>query len=239
MGLNVAKEDKAFSVVLVEDHELMRQGIRSILASDEDVELVGEAGTAQEAVALICGSRPDVVIMDIQLRQGTGIDVSRAISTLAPDSKILVLSGHDDQRYVKSLTKLGVNGYLLKSASSHELLTALHQVASGCLIFDPGVSDTVKSLLEGEGDTADKGTEIRRLTARETEVLEHLRDGRMNHEIGAAMGISIKTVETHVANLLRKLDAQNRTQAVSKSGIARSRERSAAASRTTQAIDMA
>jgi two-component system response regulator DevR len=239
MGLDVAKEGKAFTVVLVEDHELVRQGIRGILASDEDVELVGEAGTAQEAVALICGSRPDVVIMDIQLRQGTGIDVSRAISTLAPNSKILVLSGHDDDQYVMSLAKLGVNGYLLKSASSHELLAALHQVASGCLIFGPGVSDTVKSLLEGDGDIGERRTGARRLTARETEVLEHLREGRMNHEIGAAMGISVKTVESHVANLLRKLDAQNRTQAVSKSRSVRFRGRSEAASRTDQTIDVA
>ena len=225
MELDVAKEDEKFTVVVVEDHELVRQGIRRMLASDENIELVGEAATAPEAVALICGSQPDVVILDIRLRLGTGMDVSRAISTLAPNSKILVLTGHDDDQYVISLAKLGVYGYLLKSASSHELLEALRQVASGCLIFGPGVSNTVKSLLKGHGEIFDKWAEARRLTARETEVIEHLREGRRNHEIGAAMGISTKTVETHVANLLRKLGAQNRTQAVLKSGIIRSRER--------------
>ena len=239
MDLDVAKEKREFTVVLVEDHELVRQGIRGILASDENVELVGEAATAQEAVAIICGSQPDVVILDIQLRQGTGMDVSRAISTLAPNSKILILTGYDNDQYVISLAKLGVNGYLLKSASPHELLEALHQVASGCLIFGPGVSNTVKSLLEGDGDIWDQRAEARRLTARETEVLEHLREGRTNHEIGAAMGISTKTVETHVANLLRKLGAQNRTQAVSKSGSVRSRRRPGAASHTIQTVDVA
>ncbi len=225
MELNVAAEEKEFTVVLVEDHELVRRGIRSTLATDENVELVGEATTAQDAVALICGSQPDVVILDIQLRQGTGMDVSRAVRTLAPNSKILVLTGHDDDQYVISLARLGVNGYLLKTVSSHELLKALRQVASGCLIFGPSASNTVKTLLEGDGHIQDRRAEGRRLTAREAEVLEHLREGRRNHEIGAALGIATKTVETHVANLLRKLGVQNRTQAVSKSGSIRSGER--------------
>jgi DNA-binding NarL/FixJ family response regulator len=150
--------------------------------------------------------------MDIRLRQGTGIDVVKAITASAPNTKTLVLSAYDDAAYVTSLARLRTSGYLLKSASAQELLRAVRVVAEDGMLYAPGISEKVKDLLTYP-QTRAGGDLSNSLTNRETEVIRHVSDGLTNREIARTMGISVRTVETYVKLLLWKLGARNRTHA--------------------------
>lgn len=136
------------TVFLVDDHELARQGVRKILDADGSIRVIGESTRSLEAISSISQLQPDVVILDIRLEQGSGIDVSRALRDLVPDTKILVLTAYDDEVYVKALAKLGVMGYLLKDASALELRRAVHDVAEGRLVFSSTVATQVTRLLQ-------------------------------------------------------------------------------------------
>lgn len=222
---NTARD--TITVILVDDHELARHGVRKLLSSDASIEVVGEAESSSEAISLIARLRPEVVILDIRLRQGNGIEVSRAVKKLAPDTKILVLSAYDDSQYVVSLVKLGVGGYLTKSSSAEDLIRAVHYAAKGWLVFSPDIADKLAKLVRGNGDAPfdeAKGGgglgEVARersgesLTGREAEVLQHMVRGLRNRDIAEAMGISSKTVEIHIHKILLKLGAKNRSQAI-------------------------
>ena len=216
------------TVVLVDDHELARQGVRSLLDTDPDIMVVGEADTSVEAIALIRRLQPDVVILDIRLRQGTGVDVTLAIKKLKLNTKVLILTAYDDPRYFRYLMRLGVQGYVTKDTSAEELAIAVHDVAA-CrpVLPKPGSLARHAPLVErGEFDvlrreqpesavadgrrTAAQGT----LTAREKEVLGCIARGLRNNEIADTMNIAPKTVEAHVEHVLAKLGAKSRTQAV-------------------------
>lgn len=214
-------------VVLVDDHELARHGVRQLLASDSDIEVVGEAESSWGAISLITRLRPEVAILDIRLRQGNGIEVSRSVKKLSPDTRILVLSAYDDSQYVVSMVKLGVSGYLTKSSSAQDLIKAVHYAARGWLVFSPDIADKLADLLqrddggsleEGSGEdglgeiVADRSRGS--LTGREAEVLQHLFRGLRNRDIADAMGISCKTVNVHIHRILQKLGARNRSQAI-------------------------
>ena len=216
------------TVVLVDDHELARRGVRKLLSSDASIEVVGEAESCWSALSLISQLRPDVVMVDIRLREGTGIDVSRAAKELAPDTRIVVLSAYDDSQYVVSMVKLGVSGYLTKSSSGDDLIRAVHYAAQGWLVFSPDIADKVVGLLRDNGGALPGETEgeveseelpqmqrsSRSLTTREAEVLQHMFRGLRNRDIAEAMGISTKTVEVHMHRILLKLGARNRSQAI-------------------------
>lgn len=216
------------TVILVDDHELARQGVRKLLGNDASIEVVGEAESCWRAISLIAELRPEVVILDVRLRDGSGIQVTRAAGKLAPDSRILVLSAYDDSQYVISMVKLGVSGYLTKTLSSEDLIRAVHYAAEGWLVFSPDIADKVASLLrrnasaplyesKGEGGCGELARGQRSgegLTGREAEVLQHMFRGLRNRDIAEAMGISIKTVEVHMHRILLKLGARNRSQAI-------------------------
>lgn len=215
-------------VVLVDDHELARHGVRRMLGSDTSIEVVGEAESCWSAISLITQLRPEVVILDIRLRDGSGIEVSRAAKKLAPDSKLLVLSAYDDSQYVVSMVKLGVSGYLTKSSSCEDLIKAVHCAAEGWLVFSPDIAHKVAGMLQkdggcssgdGEGEVGlEEPAKAQRsdqtLTGREAEVLQHMFRGLRNRDIAEAMGISAKTVEVHIHRILLKLGARNRSQAI-------------------------
>jgi DNA-binding NarL/FixJ family response regulator len=216
------------TVVLVDDHELARRGVRKLLSSDASIEVVGEAESCWGAISLIAQLRPNVVMVDIRLRDGTGIDVSRSVKELAPDTRIVVLSAYDDSQYVVSMVKLGVSGYLTKSSSGDDLIRAVHYAAEGWLVFSPDIADKVAGLLRDNGGALQNETEgevgseelpktqrsSQSLTAREAEVLQHMFRGLRNRDIAEAMGISTKTVEVHMHRILLKLGARNRSQAI-------------------------
>jgi DNA-binding NarL/FixJ family response regulator len=225
------KKDKVgetIKVILVDDHELARQGVRKLLGNDASIEVVGEAESCLSAISLIAQLRPQVVVLDIRLRDGSGIEVSRAVRKLAPDSRILVLSAYDDSQYVVSMVKIGVSGYLTKSSSGEDLIRAVHYAAEGWLVFSPDIAGKVANLLQRNGGAlldAGEGEwgfgELPRvhrsgenLSGREVEVLQHMFQGLRNRDIAEAMGISVKTVEVHIHRMLLKLGARNRSQAI-------------------------
>lgn len=201
-------------MVLVDDHPIFRQGIKALLGRDRSIKVIGEAVDRDDAIAVMSKLQPDVALLDIRLKEGSGIDVTRAGKELFPNTKILVLTAYDDDRYVRSLARLGVNGYLLKTVSAPELRMAVHYVAEGGLVFPPAIADQVSALMENGTKAATPTRFNRDLTAREAEVLEHMGQGLRNREIAESMGVSIKTVETHIEQVLLKLGAKNRTQAV-------------------------
>jgi DNA-binding NarL/FixJ family response regulator len=218
---------ETIKVILVDDHELARHGVRKLLGGDASIEVVGEAESCSGAISLISRLRPEVVILDIRLREGNGIEVSRAAKKLAPDTRILVLSAYDDSQYVVSMVKLGVSGYLTKSVSAEDLIRAVHYAARGWLVFSPEIADKLANLLRGNGgalfneaegdDRLGEGARqrpSRSLTAREAEVLQHMFRGLRNRDIADVMGISSKTVEIHMHRILLKLGAKNRSQAI-------------------------
>jgi DNA-binding NarL/FixJ family response regulator len=204
---------RQISVVLVDDHEMMRQGIRSILEGDRGVKIVGEASEGPEALSLIAELQPDIAIVDIRLREGSGVDVAKECKNLAPSTKMLIVSAYDDQHYVKSMIRLGVRGYLLKSASGRELRRAVRDVAEGHLVYPNGVSDIVIDVLSSRNGSATLRRPNPALTGREYEIMQRIAEGLTNREIAKALSISPKTVDSHVQRLLLKTGAATRKQA--------------------------
>jgi DNA-binding NarL/FixJ family response regulator len=209
-----ARAPSQISVVLVEDHELAREGMKHILEEDRRINVVGEAAGSEDAIAVIEELQPNVVVLDIRLRQGSGFDVVRASGRVAKETKILVLSAYDDDQYVRSLVRLGVRGYLVKTVSAGEFKRAIHDVAEGSLVFLSGIADKVLGLLQRNEQTSHRASANGGLTGRESEVLKQMGEGLTNGEIARALGISRKTVESHVQRLFLKMGATSRTQVV-------------------------
>ena len=201
------------SVLLVDDHELMRQGAKQSLQRDPAFRVVGEAAEGDEAIRMIQELKPDVVVLDIRLKDGdkSGVDIVRVLKKISPSTKALIFSAFDDEMYVKPLIKLGVRGYLVKTASTKEFKRAVLDVAQGNLVFPREIAGAVLGVIQTDksGPPATP-----HLTRRETEVLHHMGDGLTNKEIAETLEISLKTVEAHVQNLLNKLGVSSRTQAV-------------------------
>ena len=214
MVLGVAPVREAIKVVVIEDHEATRQKITDSFSKDQDIMVVGEAAGSEEAITLIGRLKPDVAIVDIRLRDGSGIDVSKAAKIIAPNTKILVLTAYDDEQYVRALAKLGVCGYLVKAGSTYELSRTVRDIAEGWLIFAPQVAVKISGFLSSDDVYPEQRRATPTLTARETEVLQHVASGLRNSEIAEAMTIAVKTVEAHMDNILLKLSAKSRTEAV-------------------------
>ena len=210
----IAEDSRQISVVLVDDHYLIRRSIRSCLAPDPQINVVGEADESEQAISLITQTQPDVAMLDIRLGQGSGIDVGRAIKSLSSFTKILVLTAYDDIQYVRSLMKIGISGYMLKTTSPKELRKAVHDVAENRVVFSPSIIDKMVSLLGPGRNGSHPRYADAYLTNRQSDVLNYMGQGMRNREIADALGISLKTVEAHVEQILRKLGVKNRTQAV-------------------------
>ena len=208
---------RTITVGLVDDHELTRRGVRQVLNHDRRIRIVGEAADADSALEMLERLQPDVLLLDIRLGESNGIDVVKRAGSVAPHTRIVVLSAYDHVRYVTSLMKMGAVGYLLKSASASELKKAVFDAAEGRPVFTPEIADKVIGLLRGwrEQRSSIAGA-AEDLTARESEVLRHLGQGLRNSEIARSMGIALKTVEVHVQHVLKKLGVRSRTQAALK-----------------------
>lgn len=198
---------KRITVLLAEDHMVVREGLRKLLESASDIEVVGEADTGRKAVNLARKLLPDVIIVDIAMPQMNGLEATRQIRQVAPDSKVLILSAHSDDAYVEKATLLGAVGYLIKQTSAHFLSEAIREVHKGNTFFSPSVAKRIthrnKKSLNRKGESR---TKIVRLTSRETEVLQLIAEGEANKQIAATLGISIKTVEKHRNHLMHTLD---------------------------------
>jgi len=194
------------TVLLADDHTLVRQGFRALLEAEPDIAIVGEAGTGRQAVQLARKLRPDVVLMDIAMPLLNGLEATRQILKEIPNSKVLVLSSYSDDEYVHQLTEAGAAGYLLKEAVVNDLVKAIREVRKGRAFFSPAIS---KRLMDHYRETLVKGVLVRKrtdlLTQRETEVLQLIAEGEANKQIAAELSISIKTVERHRQRLMNRL----------------------------------
>jgi DNA-binding NarL/FixJ family response regulator len=197
-------------VVLVDDHAMFRSGVRAELGNRVDV--VAEAGTVADAIAAITGARPDVVLLDVHMPDGGGLAVLEAVSRELPDTRFLALSVSDAAEDVIAIIRAGASGYVTKTISADDLADAITRVADGDAVFSPRLAGFVLDAFRDAPSVPSIDPEIDLLTPREREVLRLLARGYAYKEIAAELFISIKTVETHASNVLRKLQLSNRHQ---------------------------
>ncbi|MBI5568627.1 MAG: response regulator transcription factor [Desulfomonile tiedjei] len=193
-------------IVIAEDHTIIREGLRSLLTSDPDFEIVGEAENGLQAVQCIEKLRPDLVLMDISMPRMDGLEAIRRIREHSPDTKILVLTVHKNEEYILATLQAGADGYALKYVSHAELVSAIKTVLRGETYLSPAVSQVVLGgYLEGK-KALKRRSSMDSLTPREREILRLVAEGYKNREIAERLYISVKTAETHRSNLMKKLD---------------------------------
>ena len=198
---------KRITVLLAEDHQIVREGFRSLLKTEPDIEVVGEAETGREAVALVKKLRPAVVVMDIAMPSLNGLEATRQIRKDFPDTKVLILSAHSDDAYVEQVTELGAAGFLLKQTSSHELAMAIRAVQQGNTFFSASIAKRVKDRSQKSLDRVGNfKTKSNTLSSREVEVLQLIAEGMPNKQVAAELGVSFKTVDKHRQHLMGKLN---------------------------------
>lgn len=200
-------------VLIADDHALVRDGIRTILQSQPDIEVVGEAQSGEEAVAGVVKEKPDVILLDIAMPGMNGLDATVAIKEKAPGTRILVLTMHENEEYVLQLFRLGADGYLLKKAAASELMSAIRAVYRGESFLYTGIART---LIDGyrrqaEGAARQEGED---LTEREKEVLHLIVQGHTNREIASLLQLSVKTIQAHRTNIMAKLKVHNSAELV-------------------------
>ena len=198
---------KQITVLIADDHMVVREGLRKLLEAENDIEVVGEAATGRKAIELTQKLQPDVVVMDIAMPQMNGLEATRQIRKTDPAVKILILSAHSDDAYVESVAALGAAGYLIKQTSAHFLSEAIREVQKGNTFYSSAIS---KRLHKRQRDSLNrKGLPkagAANLSSREVEVLQRIAEGEANKQIAENLGISIKTVEKHRDHLMHKLD---------------------------------
>jgi DNA-binding NarL/FixJ family response regulator len=200
------KTAKPITVLLAEDHEIVRQGLRKLLEAERDILVVGEAASGRQAVELARKLRPNVVVMDIAMPLLNGLEATRQIRKAVPDAKVLVLSAHSDEAYVEQMTAMGAAGYLLKQTSSGVLATAIREVHKGNTFFCPAMAKRLHSHYEQSPDRPGLRKKKQAcLSSREMEVLQLIAEGQPNKQVAAELGISVKTVEKHRQSLMQKL----------------------------------
>ena len=201
-------------LLLVDDHAVVRSGLRMLLATEADVEIIGEAGTAAEALASATDLKPNVILMDIGLPDKSGIDATREIKAQFPNIAIVALTIHEDEEYFFKMLEAGASGYVPKRAAPEELLTAIRAAANGEVYLYPTMAKLlVQDYLVSE-PTDKEQSESKKLTKREQEVLTHLAEGESNDEIAKKLVISPKTVARHRENIMRKLNLHSRAELV-------------------------
>jgi two-component system, NarL family, response regulator NreC len=201
-------------LLLVDDHEVVRSGLRMLLESQEDIQIVGEAGTAAEALEAIERLEPEVILLDIGLPDMSGIQVMERIQQIEPEAAVVALTIHEDKEYFFKMLDAGATGYVPKRAAPDELLTAIRAAAQGQVYLYPSLATLlVKDYLVQDAE-ARESRKLNGLTERELEVLTHVADGATNAEIGLDLGISPKTVARHRENIMAKLNLHSRTELV-------------------------
>jgi two-component system response regulator DevR len=197
-------------VFLLDDHEIVRRGVRELLEADDDVEVVGEAGTAAEALARIPAAKPDVAVVDMRLPDGNGVEVCREVRSRDASIQCLILTSFSDDEALFDSIMAGAAGYLLKQIKGTDLVDAIRRVASGQSLLDPNVTTRVLERLR-KGPEEDE--RLARLTDRERKILDLIAEGMTNRQIGERLFLAEKTVKNYVSNLLSKLGMERRTEA--------------------------
>jgi DNA-binding NarL/FixJ family response regulator len=206
--------DDRVRVLLVDDDDLMRAGLRSVLSSDDTIEVVGDAGDGGEALDRVRETQPHVVLMDIRMPGVDGISATREVLAGAPDVKVVVLTTFEDDDYIFDALSAGASGFLLKRTKPEELISAIHAVADGDSLLSPSVTRRVIDRMATQPVAGLSGARLEKLTPREREVLELIGRGLSNREIAESFVIEESTVKTHVKRILTKLGLRDRVQAV-------------------------
>jgi DNA-binding NarL/FixJ family response regulator len=201
-------------VLIAEDHETVREGLKLIIDTQPDMEIIGEAGNGRDAVRLARELVPDVLLMDVSMPELNGLKAAAQLKRVAPDIKILTLTRHTDQAYLQELLEAGVSGYVLKQSAATDLIRAVRAVAAGDNYLDPAMTGKIFSNYVGKSSKLRGDTRGTALTERERDVLRQIAWGYSNKEIAERLDISIKTVEAHKANALKKLDMSSRIDIV-------------------------
>lgn len=194
------------TVLLAEDHQIVREGLRILLEGERDIEVVGEAVSGREAVDRVRKLRPDVVVMDIAMPLLNGLEATSQIRQFSPETRVLILSAHSDDAYVEKALALGAAGFLIKQSSVHVLKDAIREAHKGNVFYSPEVARHRRNRQSESKDRKNRPNgKVAELTPREAEVLQLVAEGKANKQVAAELGISIKTVEKHRDHLMRKL----------------------------------
>ncbi|MFY9688784.1 MAG: response regulator transcription factor [Candidatus Acidiferrales bacterium] len=206
---------KTVRILIVDDHDLMRRGIKALLQSHAGWEVVGEAHTGREAVTKAEELKPDVVILDISMPDLNGIEAARRIRKSSPNTEVLILSVHYSDQLIRDILEAGVRGYIVKSDSDRDLVIAVETLANHKPFFTPRATEVILSNFNGARPGNDLPESVRdRLTSREREIVQLLAEGKSSKEVASSLGISVKTAETHRANIMRKLQLHTVTDLV-------------------------
>ncbi|GAC1518581.1 MAG: response regulator transcription factor [Chloroflexota bacterium] len=209
--------DQPVRVVLIDDHTVLRDGLKLLLSLEPDIQVVGEAGTGLEGIAVAQREQPQVVVTDVGLPDVDGVEVTRQLRESLPQTRVLVLTVHDEDHYVLTLMQAGASGYLLKNAAGNDLVGAIRTVAAGQPWLQPEIAQRLMNFAAGKPAAEPKtGADalIEPLTPREIQVLRLLAGAASNREIADELDISARTVETHLANTYGKLGVRSRTEAM-------------------------
>jgi len=199
-------------VLLVDDHAIVRQGLRMVLESEEDLQVVGEADTMRGAVDAAVRTRPDVILMDVRLMEGNGIEATREIRARTTHARVIIVTSFDDDEALFAAIMAGASGYLLKRIDAAQLVRAIREVANGRSLLDPAVTDRVLQRLRRDPNST-KDDKLARLTAREDGILRLVAEGKTNAQIAKVVHLSELTVKNHVSTILGKLEVARRTEA--------------------------
>jgi DNA-binding NarL/FixJ family response regulator len=206
---------KTVRILIVDDHDLMRRGIKALLQSHAGWEVVGEAHTGREAVTKAEELKPDVVILDISMPDLNGIEAARRIRKSSPNTEVLILSVHYSDQLIRDILEAGVRGYIVKSDSDRDLIIAVETLANHKPFFTPRATEVILSNFNGARPGNDLPESVRdRLTSREREIVQLLAEGKSSKEVASSLCISVKTAETHRANIMRKLQLHTVTDLV-------------------------
>lgn len=194
-------------VLIVDDHAILREGLRALLSYFEDIEVVGEAADGQEALTLVESLHPHIVLMDIIMPRLNGFEATQQIAERFPSSRVLILTQHEEWQYVMPLLKAGAAGFILKKAAGAELVSAIRAIAKGDSFLYPPIAKKVLEQLQSREPM--KAAHAKELTQREREILTHILRGETNRQIAHQLGLSVKTVEWHRAHLMEKIGARS------------------------------
>lgn len=201
-------------IILVDDHRMFRDGVKSVLSDEENIELVGEVGNAKDLYELLKTTNPDVIITDISMPDISGIELSKYVSENYPKINILILSMHSNEEFITKSLAAGANGYLPKDTSMDELLEAINVIYKGENYFNKNISDTLLKSLISKSKPSKENTKNGTLTKREREIISHVVDGLSNKEIACKLFISIRTVDSHKNNIMQKLNLKSSVELV-------------------------
>ncbi|MGD8428347.1 MAG: response regulator transcription factor [Balneolaceae bacterium] len=196
------------SVLIADDHEIVRYGISTYLSSANDIQVVGEASTGEECINIFKEKHPDICLLDIGMPDKNGIETAKSIRDLDPDTKILILSMHIDKQILNDVLEAGVNGYLLKNTDKADLLNGIRAIMNGQQVFSDPISDLITQSFLNKSNSR-KPKKVKEITDRELEILQLIVDGLTSKEIAQKLFISPRTVDTHRANLMQKLELNN------------------------------